>query len=289
MKKDCKKMSLGIVLLSMLCLLVNMPLSASARQGVSREAKGGDTLNIVYIGNSITFGATLADAEAQCPPRRVAEMLQGRGYTVDYRNCAVSGYTTFHFIPSGSQHGAVVSALKQLDGNPGRLLVLIMLGTNDSAEQGTLGAPVSTDTYYQNMKAIIDDIYKVSPRAEVIVNYPIWYSPNTHNFSTYLQAGLDRLGSYYPVIDKLVKYYNRHTAHRVYAGSKAPYVFFKDQHLKYQTPEEGRDGTFYLHPNEAGARKLATFWANSILKIVGGKAINDADLKPYFHKKPRLR
>lgn len=262
----------------MLSFIVTFPLATKANTNkVNKSLKSSeDNINIVFIGNSITYGATLADAASQCPPKRVSEYLEKRGYTVNYRNCAISGYTTFHFIPSGSQHGAVVNALKELDKKPGKLFVLIMLGTNDSAERGPLGAPVNTDTYYKNMKSIIDDIYKYSGKANVIVNYPIWYSPNTHNFSTYMQAGLDRLGSYYPVIDSLVKYYKKQTSHHVYAGSKAPYKFFKNN-TKYLTPENGQSGTFYLHPNLEGAKKLAAYWTNSILKVLGDKALKDSE------------
>lgn len=270
----------------MLSFIVFLPLTACALRDKAQKAKA-EPVNIVFIGNSITYGATLSDSKSQCPPKRVSEFLEGRGYTVNYSNCAISGYTTFHFIPSGSRHGAVVDAIKQLDKKPGKLFVLIMLGTNDSAERGPLGAPVNTDTYYKNMKAIIDDVYKYSSKANVIVNYPIWYSPNTHNFSTYMQAGLNRLGSYYPVIDNLVKYYKTKTSHHVYAGSKAPYEFFKNN-TKYLTPEKGQSGTFYLHPNLEGAKKLATFWTNSILKILGDKEIKDPELKPYLHKKPKI-
>ena len=31
--------------------------------------------------------------------------------------------------------------------------------------------------------------------------------------------------------------------------------------------EDGKAGTFYLHPNEAGARKLARYWAQAIVKV----------------------
>lgn len=282
-KNSIKRLSAHIFWV--LSFIVIFPLTTNAaKDKADRAAK--DPVNIVFIGNSITYGATLSDAGSQCPPKRVSEFLADRGYTVNYRNCAISGYTTFHFIPSGSQHGAVVNAVKELDKKPGKLFVLIMLGTNDSAERGPLGAPVNTDTYYKNMKSIIDDIYQYSNKAIVIVNYPIWYSPNTHNFSTYMQAGLDRLGSYYPVIDSLVKYYKTQTSHKVYAGSKAPYVFFQNNN-KYLTPENGQSGTFYLHPNLEGAKKLATFWTNSILKILGDKEIKDPVLKPYLHKKPK--
>jgi hypothetical protein len=32
--------------------------------------------------------------------------------------------------------------------------------------------------------------------------------------------------------------------------------------------EDGKAGIFYLHPNEAGAKKLARFWAEAIVRTV---------------------
>lgn len=251
--------------------LMFFPPYASA-QTDSIPAPDTTQVNIAFIGNSITCGATLSNPTTQCPPRRVQEILQSQGLTVNYINCAVSGYTTFHFLPvppqsdgTGSRHAYVVDAIKSLSNNPGKLFVLIMLGTNDSAERNTLGAPVSTSTYYNNMKAIIDDIFSYNKEANVIVNYPIWYSPNTHNGATYLQAGLNRLKSYYPVIDSLVNYYQTQTVRRVFAGNKAAFTFFENN-TACLTAESGYSGTFYLHPNVEGAKRLASFWAESILR-----------------------
>lgn len=248
-----------------------MPLWASAEEA---QRSRPDTINIAFIGNSISQGALLQDAATECPPNQVAQILREKGYGVNYINCAVSGYTTFHFLPTaaqadgtGSRHAFVVEAIRNLSRKRGPLFVLIMLGTNDSAERGTLGAPVSPDTYYHNLRAIIDDILTLNKKTNVIVNYPIWYSPTTHNGATYLQAGLDRLQSYQPAIDSLVAYYQSQTPYRVFAGDKSAYAFFENNTALF-TAEDGRSGTFYLHPNAEGAKRLARFWAGSILKCL---------------------
>lgn len=251
-----------------------------ARQTDSIPAPDPQQVNIAFIGNSITYGATLSNPTTQCPPRRVQEILQAQGLTVNYINCAVSGYTTFHFIPTGTRHAYVVDAIKKLSKNPGKLFVLIMLGTNDSAESGTLGAPVSTSTYYNNMKTIVDDIFSYNKDANVILNYPIWYSPNTHNGATYLQGGLNRLKSYHPVIDSLVNYYQTRTVRRVFAGNKAAFTFFENN-TAYLTAEPGYSGTFYLHPNAEGAKRLANFWAASILQHLSDTARVDHSAESY--------
>ena len=137
-----------------------------------------------------------------------------------------------------------------------------MLGTNDSAITGTEGAPVSIDTYRDNMKKIIDELIRRFPTCRILVNYPIWYSPNTHNGSRYLEEGMNRLHSYYPVIDALVAEYNQ-----VFAGDRGVWEFFETNPDLF-TAENGNSGVFYLHPNAEGAVKLAEIWTKSLLEII---------------------
>ncbi len=81
----------------------------------------------------------------------------------------------------------------------------------------------------------------------------------------YLKAGLDRLCSYMPVLDKLGEAYS---GKNVVTGSTAAYDFFKDK-TELFTVEEGNAGLFYLHPNEDGAKKLGEFWADNLIKVLG--------------------
>jgi hypothetical protein len=97
-----------------------------------------------------------------------------------------------------------------------------------------------------------------------VVNYPIWYSPNTYNGARYLQGGLSRLQRYFPEIDTLVSVYRSSAPGRVYAGSKEAFGDFKANYLQDYTPQQGHRGTFYLHPNATGAQKLGTYWAKAI-------------------------
>ena len=76
-------------------------------------------------------------------------------------------------------------------------------GTND-APFVARGAPVNKETYAQNIKSIIDRLLALYPNCKIILHRPIWYSPNTYNGSEYLQAGLNRLISYYPVLQDIV-------------------------------------------------------------------------------------
>ena len=58
--------------------------------------------NVVFIGNSITYGALHEQREITAPPTLCAQWLsQQDGIdTVYFRNCGRSGRTTYHFLPN---------------------------------------------------------------------------------------------------------------------------------------------------------------------------------------------
>ena len=187
-------------------------------------------LNIVFIGNSITQGVILDDPRHEAPPVKAAAYLRlqpGVG-TVRYSNQGVSGSTTFDFLPDkGKLFPNVTQVADQFkDETWATLLFSVMLGTNDSACSGTNGAPVSPDTYRANMKTIIDRLLALYPACKIVLHRPVWYSPNTYNGARYMQEGLDRLQSYYPVLQELVKrlfhtvsgqvFYGRHRRLRLF-------------------------------------------------------------------------
>ena len=146
-----------------------------------------------------------------------------------------------------------------------------MLGTNDSAVRGPLGAPVHPVSYYTNVQAIVDALLDRYPKALVVLHRPTWYSPNTYNSSTYLAEGLKRLQSYSPMIDKLVEHYAVTSPDRVFLGDTLAFDYFKANHLTHLIPESGQAGTFYLHPNKSGARELGRFWSEAILRCLPDK------------------
>jgi len=139
-----------------------------------------------------------------------------------------------------------------------------MLGTNDSAIKGPNGAPVAPDAYYDNLKIITDRLIKDYPNCKIIIQQPIWYSPNTYNGAQYLQEGLDRLQSYFPQIKKLVKT----NKHQIFLGDTKAFGYFKNNYQAGLQAENGHQGIFYLHPNQAGAGALGVFWAKAIYKII---------------------
>ncbi|MBR3022101.1 MAG: hypothetical protein IKH59_07040 [Bacteroidaceae bacterium] len=224
---------------------------------------GNEPINILFIGNSITYGAGLGDRATQTPPVKCAEKVaEDTQRPVFFQNCGVSGATTLDWLPKTSLFRNANRQAYDLTENGGYLFFSMMLGTNDSAESGPNGSPVSPEQYGENLKTIIGKLHSNYPDALFIVNYPIWYSPNTHNGAVYLEAGLNRLKSYHPVIDQVVAELQGQGL-QIWTGSKEAFGFFEDK-SEYFIAENGYQGTFYLHPNAVGAEHLGHFWAESI-------------------------
>jgi len=221
-------------------------------------------INIVFIGNSITYGATLENPSTQAPPIICRQLVNdATGITTNVFNGGHSGITTWGYLPGRTDFSNAVRAANIfMNNNGGQLYFSIMLGTNDSAIIGTEGAPVSTETYRTNMKKIIDELIRRFPTCKILLNYPLWYSPNTHNGSRYLEEGMTRLRSYYPILDAIVAEYDQ-----VYAGNRSVWEYF-ESHRDLLTAERGNSGTFYLHPNVEGAVRLAEIWTESLLQLI---------------------
>jgi lysophospholipase L1-like esterase len=237
------------------------------------SAQPPKNLNIVFIGNSITYGANLDSPQTDAPPVVASQYLRkqaGIG-SVNYSNQGHSGFTTLDFLPAtGKAFNGVEAAARVFSDKNALLIFSIKLGTNDSAIQGPNGAPVSRDRYKQNLKAIADRLLNDFPGCIVIFQHPLWYSPNTYNGAKYLQEGLTRLQSYIPPIDQLVADYTTTYPNRVFVGDKKAWDYFKQNYATDLTPEQGHAGTFYLHPNKKGAAMLGEFWGKAIYKVVKG-------------------
>ncbi len=227
------------------------------------------TNDIVFMGDSITAGATLPQAGSQNPCCRCAEELREKyNVEVHFSNQGHSGHTTVDFLPSADPQSdwlqAEKAATRLVASNPGLLIFSIMLGTNDSADRGPNGSPVSPSKYGGNMHTIIDHLLADFPESVVFVQYPIWYSPNTRNASDYGETGLKRLRSYRPELSSLIMQFAKEHPGHVFAGDKNAFDHFAKTYKAELTPENGRSGIFYLHPNPEGAEALGRYWATSI-------------------------
>lgn len=226
-------------------------------------------LHIVYIGDSITEGVQMDNPANDAPPAAATAYLQSY-YTaghIDFSNQGHSGYTTVDFLPGSEAFEQTELAATRLASKPGLLIFSIMLGTNDSAVTGPNGSPVSPGAYYSNLNSIIGTLIKDYSGCVIIVHHPTWYSPNTYNGAKYLQEGLDRLQSYFPMIEQLANTYQK----RVVIGDTEAFNYFKENHVTALIPENGHEGIFYLHPNRAGAKTLGEFWAKAIYKNIEKK------------------
>jgi lysophospholipase L1-like esterase len=227
-------------------------------------------INIVFIGDSITYGAGLPDRNTQAPPVICANYLktQTKIGTVEFSNQGHSGYTTLDWLPGTRALNDAEAAARAFTNQQAQLVFSIKIGTNDSAVKGTHGAPVAVNDYRANLKIIIDQLLKDFPGCKVVVQHPIWYSPNTYNGSMYLQEGLTRLQTYIPVIDELVKTYKATNPKQVFVGDTKGFKYFEKNYLTDFQPENGHQGTFYLHPNPKGAVALGDFWGKAIVRFL---------------------
>lgn len=223
--------------------------------------------HIIFIGNSITQGVILEDPQTTSPPAQtMAWLAAASDLPFGFTNCGVSGRTTVNFLPAkGAEFTRVVAAADAALANGARLLFSVMLGTNDSAIKGPLGAPVHPEQYHTNIKAIADALLERYPGAMILLHRPIWYSPNTHNNSSYLREGLDRLNSYFPMLQKLEEEYGATHPGQLFLGDTLAYHHFRNKSELFFA-EEGKAGTFSLHPNETGAKELGAFWGKAILE-----------------------
>jgi lysophospholipase L1-like esterase len=241
----------------------------------------GSALNLTFIGDSITAATYLKDEER---PGAVCAAALGEKYpgvTVSQSNGGLSGFTTCNFLPSGNPDPDNKSPLnlaekgaRQLQADhPGLAVFSIMLGTNDSAQKGPTGAPVAADKYKMNLEKIAKRLLADFPGCKVVLQQPTWYSPNTENFSYYGQEGLDLLQTYFPVIAAIPADF---PGGQVVAGDTAAFEAFKADPTGNLNPQKvneknGHHGTFYLHPNPAGATALGKFWAEGIATALAPK------------------
>lgn len=251
--------------------LIILTLLACFALGIDAHAKKGKDggYNIIYIGNSITYGALHADRNLTAPPvvatEYVAKKMKGE---VKFNNCGRSGATTVDFLPALKRDfRRVEKAVAALGENDAQFVFSVMLGTNDSASTGPTGAPVSNEDYKRNILTIVERLREMCPGAIFVLQRPVWYSPNTYNGARYLVAGLNRATDY---VNVLVELANENSD--IYLGDCDSYDLFKLEYKKYMFAEPGNAGTFYLHPNEDGAEKLGKNWAKAIVAAIKASA-----------------
>lgn len=236
--------------------------------------------NIVFIGNSITYGALHEKPVLTAPPVQCAHWLSQQSDidTVYFRNCGRSGKTTYHFlpnvadvIPSGDKtyFPDVVAKTRELvKAHPELpLLFSIKLGTNDAVKRPK-NDPTTVDGYVQNMVTLIDSLLKLWPEAHVVLQRPIF---NTSDYVTKMgsiasKKSLKTLNGYYKSFPEIVQ---RCKAGHVHLGDTDAYGYF-EKHWRTDIFEEkdARGKSYWLHPNEKGAKMLGELWGKALLPVI---------------------
>ncbi|MBR0050158.1 MAG: SGNH/GDSL hydrolase family protein [Prevotella sp.] len=236
--------------------------------------------NIVFIGNSITYGALHEQREQTAPPTQCARWLcqQEEIDTVYYRNCGRSGRTTYHFLPNANDvvpagektyFGDVVSKTRELvKAHPTLpLLFSFMLGTNDAVERKH-NAHTEPDAYVRNLTVVIDSLLRLWPDAHVVLNRPIYNTSDyvTKNGSVASKKSLKLMNTYYELLPKVAE---QCKPGHVHVGDADAYAYF-EQHYRADAFEEkdARGRSYWLHPNEKGAEALAAFWGKALLPVL---------------------
>jgi lysophospholipase L1-like esterase len=249
--------------------------TASA-QTFPTTAPSTTAINLVCIGDSITECHGIPDRDHNSSPAVLAKALgEGLGATVYLVNAGISGTTTADWSgPTGllvrGPRSAEALAAKLAADHPGAKLVYsIMLGTNDSANKGTRGAPISAERYGTEMNRIVATLEQDHPDCLIFLHHPTWYSKNTHNNADYEgDSAHDRLRSYFPVLDGIAAADAKQPKRHVYLGDTLAYDHFAAAYLTELSPQKGKNGTFYLHPNQTGAESLGKFWAAPIVAVL---------------------
>lgn len=225
-------------------------------------------VNIVFIGDSITYGSNQAELQ---PSVYALAYLKDKmpGTIIAQSNQGVSGRTTLDFLPDEKDFKNTIKAADAFyTDKDAQLLFSMMLGTNDSAMQGTHGAPVSPEQYRNNLTTIVNSLLNRYPNSKIIINDAIYYSPNTQNGAMYLSEGLARLQTYFPQITEMVKNYGATKPGRVFIGDKQAFNYFKKNYVAALQQEQGKQGIFYLHPNQKGAARLGEYWGKAIYRVL---------------------
>lgn len=248
------------------------PLAVAAALMGPATAAASD-INLLFIGNSITYGAGLNEPESSAPPAICSEILRKRPDVgrVNVINAGCSGSTSTDWAPASADlyPRFIARADSLTDATADALTVIsIALGTNDSACDRCTGAPASCRTFRDNLRTLTDSLLTRYPGAVAVIHTPLWYSDNTYNGARYMLEGQQRLLPYRAEIEALVGEYVGREPGRVWLGDTIGYGHFERSHRLEMQAEQGHAGTFYLHPNERGAASLGAFWAEAISKAL---------------------
>lgn len=214
---------------------------AVAATADSRRVAGvlkATTLNIGFIGDSITYGQGLS--AGQSPPDQISGIL-----TKLYKNRVVNTYNQGHPGASTADWlggSSYLTTAKSAFSAGGVTHVHIMLGVNDAVA----AAGISAAQFKTNLQNIIADL--TGAGYVVILSYPTFHIVGASGIidATYV----DKLASYKVQIDSVVNGTN------VLRGDVLACEYFVLNQSEYSGDN--------VHPNSTGALSLAQMWARAI-------------------------
>jgi len=228
------------------------------------KAPAPKSLNIVFVGDSITSGYLMKTPARDAPPVCAAAWLNTQsGITnVLFRNCGKPGYRTDQFLPDrlNSAWGEVKQAGESFRNVPGTLVFSIMLGANDSAGHNDTGIH-TPERFKSDMKILVEALRAFFPESVVVIHHPTGYTkaPGTYP---------ENLALYKPIIDSLVEEAAGTHPGRVFLGDVKAGAFFDANRETHWFREKRGNVPYYVHPNERGAAVIGQLWGEAIARAV---------------------
>ncbi len=199
-----------------------------------------NSIKIACVGDSITFGSQIKNREDNSYPVQLQQMM---GDKYDIRNFGVSGSTAL----TGSERSYVTKPefREMMEFAPD--VLFLKLGTNDS----NIALRDENDRFEECYNAIIDSVYKVSPKCRVVLLTPI----KAHNPIS--QWGID---STY-IAESIVPRVQQIAFDRELEVVDLYPMF--DQYEEYLMPDR-------VHPSALGAAKIA----RRLYELLSLKSVN---------------
>ncbi|MGC1276542.1 MAG: GDSL-type esterase/lipase family protein [Planctomycetaceae bacterium] len=215
---------------------IMIPLAAA------EPAKDGP-VRVACVGDSITFGSGIDDRDENSYPA-VLDRLLGDGYEV--RNFGVGGAT---LQKTGDKPYWTLDAFKDVSAfNP--QIVVVKLGTNDTKPQNWHGV----DSYRIDLLALLNHFKSLPEEPQVFICTPV----PVHKDAFGIREEVVR-GEVVPTV--------KQTAEK----TKTPLI-----DLYTALSDSGDDFPDGVHPNAAGARKIAETVAKSIRRHADSRKSNEA-------------
>lgn len=252
--------------------------SVSAVQTLPTLARpAGAALNIVFIGDDITYGTDVAGSGSTAPPTLPGYCLDLLAAQPDLpcvsgANVAQTGLTTTDWLPTGAHYPATRQAMQALvAATPhGQQVFSILLGTFDAAvgsnNNGSTGNAQTVNGYITNYRAMIQQLLHDWPQCRVVLHACPFLSPNAATGQvSWDTAALALLMQFNAVLGKIAGFFAGSNPGQVMVGDSSAFAYFASRYTTELQPQSGGDGTMYLLPSaDRGMLSLAALQAQAV-------------------------